>query len=652
VCRAVHLADLLDLSMLRRLAEANYRASGMPIGLVDATTGAVLVGFGWQDICTLYHRAHPITLQRCRESDEHIRAHLTDRAPCEYTCRNGLRDIGVPIRVGGEHVATLFLGQFFYEGESPDRQFFVDQARELGFDERSYLDALDRVPVFRRTAVENILVYNSALAEFISDLAEAALQRRRAEERAEFLARFPQENPDPVFRLSSQLSVLYANDGAREALAEAGVAPGAPAPPVIAALARRAALERRRVQGEISSGDRVFSMSVIAVGDDVNVYAHDVTARVRAEEALRQASRAKDDFIGMLSHELRNPLAPVRNALYVLDHADPAGQQARRAKEVAARQVAHLTRLVDDLLDVTRIVRGKVELRRTPLDVAALVRRTAEDHRALMHERGLELDVDAPVEPLWIDGDETRLAQAIGNLIQNAAKFTPAGGRVGLSARAAPDAVEVVVVDDGAGIDPALLTAIFEPFVQAKQSLARTEGGLGLGLALVKGLVELHDGAIVAESAGPGTGSQFTIRLPPLRSSAIAAAPHVEALAAAHHRRVLVVDDNRDAAESLAELVQMFGHDTEVAFDGPSALEKMRASPPDVVLCDIGLPGMDGYEVARAIRTDARLQRVRLVAVSGYALPEDRERAFQAGFDEHIPKPPNPDRIEQYLAYD
>jgi PAS domain S-box-containing protein len=785
----VRLNDLLDISVLRTLAEANYKASGMPIGIIDAVDGAVLVGFGWQDVCTLYHRVHAISAERCRESDDHIKHHVAGSGPCEYTCRNGLRDIGVPIRVDSKHLATLFLGQFFYEGESPDRAFFRNQAQELGFEESAYLAAVERVPVFSRAVVENILAYNSALARVISELAEGALRRKRAEARAEFLARFPQENPDPVLRVASDLTLAYANDAARSALRDLGIEPGAVAPPAIAELARRALAERRRVQGDLSSDSRYFSLHLAAVGDEVNVYAHDITERVRADEALRQrdnelrgamerlesllensplaviewssvdfritrwsdeatrlfgwsaqetvgkrideldlvypadwplveqvmtdmlsgrrprnvnknrnvrsdgtvvhcewynstvsdssgklasvlslvldvtqrkrveeelreANRAKDEFLGMLSHELRNPLAPIRNSLHILDHAEPAGQLARRAKVVANRQLTHLTRLVDDLLDVTRIVRGKTELRLTRVDLAQLARRTGEDYRALMHERGLDFVVETPGEPAWVDGDETRLAQVIGNLLQNAAKFTPQGGRVNLYLAVDGDTVEVRVNDTGLGIERDLLPRVFDPFVQAKQSLARTEGGLGLGLALVKGLVELHNGSVAVASGGLNLGAQFTVRIPALPSRC---APTERAAAEApvmkpSSQRVLVVDDNRDAATSLAEFVEMLGHDVDVAFDGPSAVEAAMRKIPDVVLCDIGLPGMSGYDVARRLREDQRFDRVRLVAVTGYAEPEDRKRAFEAGFEDHVSKPPDLARVERLLV--
>ena len=376
----------------------------------------------------------------------------------------------------------------------------------------------------------------------------------------------------------------------------------------------------------------------------------DITSRKLVEQELRSANRAKEEFLNLLSHELRNPLAPITNSLFILEHSEPTGQAARRAKETIGRQVGHLTRLVDDLLEVTRISRGKVQLRRARLDLGELVHRTGEDHRDLMKKRGLDFTISTPDEEVWVDGDETRLAQVIANLLHNAAKFTPTGGKVTLSVVGRAHEAELHVIDTGTGIAPALLGRVFEPFVQAEQTLARTEGGLGLGLALVKGLIELHGGRVEARSRGEGLGAEFVVHLP------TAPAPEEQRASAVgvrgQHRvlRVLVVEDNADAAESLAELVRMFGHEAEVAQDGPTAIAKATDVLPDLVLCDIGLPGMNGYEVAAVLRVNPKLQGTRLVAVSGYAQPEDVQRATEAGFVGHIAKPPDPSALERYLV--
>jgi PAS domain S-box-containing protein len=376
----------------------------------------------------------------------------------------------------------------------------------------------------------------------------------------------------------------------------------------------------------------------------------DVTEQKRAEQELREADRRKDEFLSVLSHELRNPLAPLRNSVYVLENADPAGEPARRARAVIARQVGHLTRLVDDLLDVTRVARGRIGLRRERLDLNAIVRRSGEDHRAVMLDRGIELEVEVPREVLWVNGDATRLSQVIGNLLQNAAKFTGRGGRVNLVLAARGPRAEIRVRDTGVGIEPGLLARVFEPFVQADRTLARTEGGLGLGLSLVKGLTDLHGGAVRAESEGAGKGAEFVVELPLVAPEREDEPRPAWARAGPRGRRVLVVDDNVDAAESLAQLIELLGHSTEVAHDGREAMAKARASPPDVVLCDLGLPGMNGFEVARAIRADPALAGIELVAVSGYAQPEDRRAAAEAGFDAHVAKPADPDTIARLLG--
>ncbi len=369
------------------------------------------------------------------------------------------------------------------------------------------------------------------------------------------------------------------------------------------------------------------------------------------EESLREVDRNKNEFLAVLSHELRNPLAPIQNSLHVLERAAPGSTQAQRAQAVVARQVRHLTRLVEDLLDLTRISNGKVRLQRARVDLGRLLRQVAEDSAALFAERGVELRVEIAAEPS-VEGDPARLAQILGNLLQNAAKFTPRGGRVLLALEAAGATARLRVRDTGAGLAPETLASLFQPFMQADVTLARTDGGLGLGLALVKGLVELHGGTVRARSDGPGKGAEFVIELPG-SDGAPAAAPAPAAAAAPQPRpgrRVLVIEDNVDAAESLRDALALEGHEVEVAFLGADGIERARAWGPDVVLCDIGLPDVAGHEVARALRGDPALRRTFLVALTGYALPEDQRRAREAGFDEHLAKPPSMGRLAELLA--
>ena len=375
----------------------------------------------------------------------------------------------------------------------------------------------------------------------------------------------------------------------------------------------------------------------------------DIDARRRAEEALRDADRRKDDFLALLAHELRNPLAPIRNSVHLLALTAPHDPRLAKACDTIERQVAHMARLLDDLLDVSRITRGKVLLSQETLDLGANVRATAEDLRGLLEAQGLGLAVSLPAEPLPVTGDPTRLAQIVGNLLQNAKKFSDPGGHVTVSARRAEDgAVLVTVADDGIGIPPEMLPRLFEPFSQADSGLGRRGGGLGLGLALVRQLAELHGGSVEAASAGRGHGSTFTVRLP-LATAPGSATPRAAPRPARRPRRVLVVEDNVDGAESVRLLLEAFGHQVVVAHTGADALDAARTARPEIVLCDIGLPGaMDGYAVGRALRGEAG-SRVRLVALSGYGQREDKARALAAGFDRHVTKPLDPAQLDVLL---
>jgi two-component system CheB/CheR fusion protein len=374
---------------------------------------------------------------------------------------------------------------------------------------------------------------------------------------------------------------------------------------------------------------------------------------VEARIALEQRDRHKNHFIAMLSHELRNPLTPIRNSLYILDRAVPGGEQAKRAHEVIGRQSAHLTRLVDDLLDTTRVASGKIQLRRELLDLGDVVRRAVEDHRTTFVRGGVALEVNVPGKTVWIQGDRTRVAQIVSNLVQNAAKFTERGGTTVVSVEESARLCQAIVRvrDTGIGIAPEMLSRLFEPFSQADTTLARSQGGLGLGLALVKGLVDMHGGMVSAESEGPGNGAEFIVRFR-LETAEIPlpASRRCVAASTGGPRRVLLIEDNVDAADTLREVLGFGEHAVDVAHSGAEGLAKARAFHPDVVLCDIGLPGMDGYEVARVMRADPELQGTRLVALTGYAGSEAIARAKEAGFDIHLRKPPSLEDIEGILA--
>ena len=381
----------------------------------------------------------------------------------------------------------------------------------------------------------------------------------------------------------------------------------------------------------------------------------DVAERREAERELehraallKEQDQRKNAFLGILSHELRNPLAPIRNAVTVLQRVDPAGEQAQRAHDVIDRQAAQLTRLVDDLLDVSRISEGKIRLTKAQFSLREAVRRTVEDHRGLFLRKSISLEFAHGSQPLWVEADANRLAQVVGNLLQNAAKFTNAGGHVTVSLSGDERDAVLTVRDDGAGMDPHTLETLFQPFMQAEHTLARTQGGLGLGLALARSLVNLHGGTIRASSDGVGRGAEFEVALPLAVHGALR--PPGRKPDKPEPLRILLVEDNEDAASSLRDVLALDGHAVRTAADGPAGVEAALSDPPEVVLCDVGLPGIDGYEVAKQIRSACTGNAPLLVALTGYATPEDVGRAREAGFDAHLAKPPDLARLAAILS--
>jgi PAS domain S-box-containing protein len=382
----------------------------------------------------------------------------------------------------------------------------------------------------------------------------------------------------------------------------------------------------------------------------IGVMGIEITDLKKAEAALHEADHRKDEFLGMLSHELRNPLAPIRNSIHILRHASAGAELVARAHSAIERQTEHLTRLVDDLLDITRVSRGKIALQRTRLDLREVVRKTTDDLSSMYASAGVELHVEyRTAGPVWIDADPTRMAQVLGNLLQNSLKFTHSGGAVDVTLDRCRERAELCVRDNGVGMEPTTVERMFEPFVQADQALARTKGGLGLGLALVKGIVEMHGGSVQARSEGLGRGAEFVVSIPLLEG---VETPEQERVARAKSgaQRILVIEDNVDSGQSLADILELDGHRVRVAHDGRSGLALAREFKPDVILCDIGLPGLDGYEIAREIRRDDALRSVRLIGLSGYARPGDRQRASAAGFDAHIAKPPDVNELMAVIA--
>jgi signal transduction histidine kinase/ActR/RegA family two-component response regulator len=395
---------------------------------------------------------------------------------------------------------------------------------------------------------------------------------------------------------------------------------------------------------------RRYGPDDLAVAEDLAHRAAVALENARLYHEVKEADRRKDEFLAMLAHELRNPLAPVRNGLQILKMgADPASVE--RAREMMERQVAHLVRMVDDLMDVSRIMRGKVELRREPVDLATVVGRAVETAQPAVDAAGHQLTVVLPDEPLRVNGDLVRLTQVLSNLLVNASKYSDRAGRITVTAGRSGEEAVLGVKDTGVGIAPADLSRIFELFAQVDRSVSRSQGGLGIGLTLVRRLVEMHGGTVAAHSEGPGRGSEFVVRLPVLTTTRTAGGVRADGPSAAvPRRRVLVVDDNVDAAESLAMLLRLADHEVRTAHDGPAGLAAAAEFRPDLIVLDIGLPGMTGYDVARRLREMPEFRSTTLAAMTGWGQEEDRRRSREAGFDHHLVKPVDPAVLEELLT--
>jgi PAS domain S-box-containing protein len=503
-------------------------------------------------------------------------------------------------------------------------------------------------------------------------LAEEAV--RASEERLRTLVT---ASSDVVYRLSSDWTEMRHLDG-RELIADTDQPSGAwldkyilpdDQPHVSAAIAEairtKSVFEMehrvRRVDGSLGWTLSRAVPILDANGEIVEWFgaASDATRRKEAEEALRrsetklrEADHRKDEFLAMLAHELRNPLAPLRNMLEVMKRADGDGDLVRQARDTMERQLEQMVRLVDDLLDVSRITRNRLELRKERVELAPVIHDVVEMCRPLVLCVGHEIAVTVPPEPIHLHADPVRLVQVFGNLINNSCKYTAPGGRIWLTAERQGNDVVVKVKDTGVGISPDKLNSIFEMFAQVDRSLERSQGGLGIGLTLAKRLVEMHDGSLTAHSEGPDRGSEFVVRLPVL-SEESKADPLPEPAAERHTMalRILVVDDNRESATSLALLLQMTGNDTQTAYDGLGAVEQAEAYRPDVILLDIGLPEMNGYDACREIRRQPWGKEVVVIALTGWGQDEDRRKSKDAGFNAHLVKPVDYAALLKLLAW-
>jgi len=498
-------------------------------------------------------------------------------------------------------------------------------------------------------------------------------ERRRAEEVQARLAAIVESSEDAIISKTLDSVIRSWNAGAQRLFGyTAEEAVGRPVtliiPPerldeeqeILSRLARGERIEHYETVRVAKNGSLIdVSLTVSPLRDSegrvvgASKIARDVTERKQAEEALREADRRKDEFLALLAHELRNPLAPLRNGLQVLRLAADDANMIAKTRDIMDRQLSHMVRLIDDLLDVSRISRNKMELRRSRVLLADVVSSAVETARPAIEAAGHELAVSLPPEPVHLDADLTRLAQVFANLLNNSAKYTERGGHIALTATRNGGQVSVAVQDTGIGIPASALPDIFDMFSQVDRSLERSTGGLGIGLALVKGLVEMHGGTVEAASPGPGKGSRFTVRLP-VQEDRVETPPEAPAEAWADSsgskRRMLVVDDNRDSATSMAMMLQLMGNEVRTAYDGVEAVEVAEQFRPQVILMDIGMPRLNGYEATRRIREQPWGRGVAIIALTGWGQEVDRVKSKEAGCDGHLVKPVHLPDLEKLLA--
>jgi CheY-like chemotaxis protein len=402
---------------------------------------------------------------------------------------------------------------------------------------------------------------------------------------------------------------------------------------------------------ELQALNQTLEAANTRLADANRILQAEMAERERLEQALRAADRKKDEFLAMLAHELRNPLAPLRNALARLQRTGLSEEGTAQSIAMMTRQITLLSRLVDELIDISRITSGRIELMKEPVDLQTIVDGALEVARPLIEQRGHRLSLTLPEHPVELGADRTRVAQVLSNLLHNAAKYTEPNGDISLTAATEGEEIVISVRDSGIGIEPEMLTKIFDMFMQVDRSFERSQGGLGIGLTLAQRLVELHGGRLEARSEGLGKGAEFTVRLPITRMEKAAAGPApLPAQAEAGRRRIIVADDNADYAESTAIILRMEGHEVHTAYDGMQTVELADSLRPEVVLLDIGLPKLNGYEAARRIRAMDGMENALLVAISGWGQRRDRELAQAAGFDQHLVKPVDPDVLVQLIA--
>jgi PAS domain S-box-containing protein len=498
-------------------------------------------------------------------------------------------------------------------------------------------------------------------------------ERRRTELARAHLAAIVDSSEDAIVSKTLQGIILSWNTGAERLFGYSS--PEAVGRPITILIPPERIHEEAEILARIARGERIDHFETVRVTKDghrldisltvspirdvsgeiigVSKIARDITDRKRAEQALREADRKKDEFIALLSHELRNPLAPMRSALQVMRIAPSDAKALTGARDVMERQLGHLVRLIDDLLDISRIGQKKLELRRTRVTLADVVHSAVETARPVIDAAGHRLTVSLPTGPVHLDGDLTRLSQVFSNLLTNSAKYTHPGGSIELVAEATYGKVLVSVRDNGIGVPADALESIFDMFSQVDRSLEHSAGGLGIGLALVKGLVDMHGGTVTAASDGQDRGSTFTVTLPVMTSISESIPPSAstaEASPAGPRLRVLVVDDSRDAAEMMAMMLEFMGNEVRTAFTGTQAIAAAEAFRPALILMDIGMPELDGYEAARRIRGEPWGRDICIIALTGWGQERDRVRSREAGCDGHLVKPVEPAALERLLA--
>jgi len=695
------LEELIEPATLQSLMDDFYKLTHVPVSIVDSE-GRVLVGVGWQDICTKFHRVHPETCKACIESDVELSAGVVPGEFRVYKCKNNMRDIATPLMVRGQRVGNVFSGQFFFDDETIDYELFAEQARRYGFDEREYIAALDRAPRLAREAIETALTFFVKLAQMVSRLADANLAlAQNIEERRELLQSLQHSEADlaraqAVARtgswrldLGSQRLVWSA-----EVFRLFAVPPGTPLtyelflaqvhPDDRASVDRawRAALrgERYDIDHRIVAGDTIkwvrerAELEFDPQGSLTSAFGtvQDITERKQLEDELRdkahrlaEANRLKDEFLATLSHELRTPLQSILGWSQMLALGPLEPEMTQRAMASISRNAQSQSQLVADILDVSRIITGKLSVDVEAVDLRSVVANAVESIRPAAGAKRLDLQIALDDQPTHVSGDAGRLQQVFWNLLSNAVKFTPAGGSICLAVERLGSQVQIQVRDSGIGIPPAFLPYVFDRFSQVDSSHTRRHGGLRLGLAIVRHLVELHGGTVRVESEGEGRGATFTILLPvravreekSRETLADAGEEHVPAVwplvaNALKGIKVLVVDDETDARDLVRSVLARAGAVVATAAAVGEAMEALATARFDVLCADIGMPGEDGYELIRRVRLlpEETGGSIRAVALTAYGRAEDRMRALAAGFQQHVSKPVAPGELTAVVA--